>query len=266
MHLSSFTILALPLLAAAAQQQAPLDQAKETAQYYFEKISSFVPHWNTYHAAEAAAAKAGGKNINVLSLDNWETTLRSSVTPSSKGPEEWWVLLTGGNKTCFGLCDQINKAYNESALLFSVDSTAPHVAYINCDHQPVLCNSWAAGPPSLFIFEMSPAPAPVPVHVVGLNTTTTTVTTFTDLKASKSWKKEPLYEGYFHPFDGTIRKLGLALPLGWTLWVFGAVPSWMFMIGISFLSRTFMSRRTGPAAPAAAPPVPRGARPGDNAM
>jgi len=243
MRLSSSTILALPLLAAAAQQQNPLDQAAETAQYYLGKISSFVPHWNTYDAADAAAAKAGGKKLDILTLDNWKSVLHSST-----GPEEWWVLLTGGNKTCFGFCDQVNKAYNETALLFTVDPTAPHLAYVNCDLQPILCNSWAAGPPSLYVFEISPAPAAIPVHIVGLNTSSTTVSTFTDLKTSKSWKEKPAYEGYFHPFDGPIAKFGLAQPLGWVLWFFGAVPSWMFMIGVSFLSRSFMGRRMAPAA------------------
>jgi len=265
MRLSSTTLLALPLLASAAQQQNPLEQAMETAQYYLGKISSYVPHWNTWHEVDAAAARAGGKNIEVLSLNNWESTLRSSVKQSSKGPEEWWVLLTGGNKTCFGLCDQINKSYNETALLFTVDPTAPHLAYINCDFQPILCNSWAAGPPSLYIMEMFPAPAPVPVHIISLNTTTTSVKTFTDLKTSKSWNETPAYGGYFHPFDGPIAKFGLAQPLGWWIFFFSVVPSWMFMIGISFLSRTFMGRRaTQPTAPAGA--APRGARPGDASM
>jgi len=265
MRFSISTILALPLLAAAAQQQNPLEQVQETAQYYFQKIQGFVPHFNTWHEAEAAAAKAGGKNLNILSIDNWKSTLRSSVTASSKGPQEWWVLLTGGNKTCFGQCDGVNKAYNETALLFSVDPSAPRLGYVNCDYQPILCNSWAAGPPQVYILEVTPEPNPVTVHTVGLNTTTTNVKTFTDLKSTKSWKEKPAYDGYFHPFDGPIAKFGLALPLGWVLWFFSAVPSWMFMIGVSFLSRSFMGRRMQPAAAAGTAPAPRGARPGDAA-
>jgi len=246
MRFSSTAILALPLLAAAAQQQNPLEQVLEQARPYFDKVKSYIPHLNTYHHAEAAAAKAGGKNLNILSIDNWAQTLLSSATPSSKQPVEWWVLLTGGNKTCFGQCDKINSAYNETALLFAADPTAPHLAYVNCDYQPILCNSWAAGPPSLWVFEVSAPPALIPVHIVGLNTTTTTVKTLTDLKNSKSWKEKPAYEGYFHPFDGPLAKFGLALPLAYALWVFAVIPSWAFMIGVSFLSRSMMGRRVAP--------------------
>jgi len=241
MRFSRTSILALPLLAAAAQQQNPLDQVKETAQYYLDKVQSFIPHYNTYHAAEAAAAKFGGSNIDILTIDNWQSVLKSSVKPASKGPEEWWVLLTG-NKSCHGMCATVNTAYNETALLFKVDPTAPNLAYVNCDYQPILCNSWAAGPASLWIFEVG-VTAPTPIHVVTLNTTTVSVKTFTDLKLSKSWKEKPAYEGYFHPFDGPLAQFGLAVPLGWVVWVFSIVPSWVFMISISFLSRTFLTRK-----------------------
>ena len=240
MRFSVAALLALPLLTAAAQQQSPLEQVIESAQVYIDYIKSYIPHFNTYHAAEAAAAKAGGKNLDVLTIDNWQNTLLSSVTPSSKGPEEWWVFLTGGNKTCFGQCETVTTAFNESALVFKADPTAPHLGYINCEHQPILCNSWAGGPPSIWIFELSGPQSPVPVHIVNLNRTSTTVKTFIDLKTSKSWKETPAYEGYFHPFDGPIAKYGLAQPIGWVLWVFAIVPSWMLMIGMSFFSRTFM--------------------------
>jgi len=87
-----------------------------------------------------------------------------------------------------------------------------------------------------------------------LNTTTTTVKTFTDIHASKAWKEQIPYEGLFHPFDGFFAKNGLAVPLGYFFWVFGIIPSWMFMIGVSFLSRSIMSNRatgTQPTRPAA---------------
>lgn len=246
MRFSGASILALPLLAAAAQQQNPLDQAMASAQYYLEKVQSYVPHFNTYQAADAAAAKSGN-NIDVLTINNWQNLLRSSVKPGGKGPEEWWVLMTGGNKTCYGMCGNVNKAYNGTALLFKDDPTAPHLGYLNCDLQPILCNAWAAGPPAVWIFEIG-ATAPTPVHIIPINTTSVTVETFTDLNTSKSWKDMPAYEGYFHPFDGIVAQLGVGLPLGWIIWGFAIVPSWAFMIGISFFSRTFMSRRMAPPA------------------
>lgn len=82
--------------------------------------------------------------------------------------------------------------------------------------------------------------SPVPIITVPLNTTTTTVSTFTDLRATKSYKEKKPYEGWFHPFDGELAQYGAAVPVGYVLWFFAVVPSWMFMIGISFLSRTIM--------------------------
>lgn len=242
MRFSTISILALPLLA-AAQQESPIDQIKAQAQYYFDLVSSYIPNPNKAHADEAvhaAAAKVGGRALHVLTLDNWKETILGSVQPASTTPEEWWVLMTGGNKTCFGHCGQVETSFNETAALFSVNPTAPHVGYINCENQPVLCNSWASGPPSLWIFHATARPAPVDVRIIGLNTTTTNVKTFTDLHSSKSWKERPIYQGYFHPFDGQLAQLGLDVPFGYVIWAFNVVPSWLFMIAISFISRSIM--------------------------
>jgi len=276
MRISTISALALPLLAAATQQESPLDQVKAQAQYYFDKISSYIPSPNKPHTtveAHEAAAKAGGKTLHVLTLNNWEETIRGSVKPASSSPEEWWLLISGGNKTCFGHCGQVETAFNETALLLSVKSNAPHFAYLNCDSQPVLCNSWAAGPPNLWVFDVSAKPAPVDVRLLNLNSTTTTVKTFTDLYSSQKYKNAAPYEGYFHPFDGPLAKYGLAVPLGYVFWVLAVIPSWMFMIFVSFMSRNLMSKRTlgpqpvrsGGAAPAPAPAarVRVGAPPGD---
>lgn len=238
MRVSTLSILALPLLAAA--QQDPFEQAKAQAQYWFEKITSYIPNPSKAHTAPAAAAKVGGKALNILTLNDWEHTIRSSVKPASTTPEEWWVLITGGNKTCFGQCGQIETAFNETAALWSFNPTAPNLAYLNCENQPVLCNSWGAGPPSLWIMEVSAPPAPVDVRVQRLNSTTTDVKTFTDLHATKEWKALKLHDGYFQPFDGPLAQYGVAIPLGYVFWFFNIVPSWLFMVMISFLSRSFM--------------------------
>jgi len=263
MRFTAASLLALPLLAVAAQQENPLDQALAKAQYWINKITASIPSPNRPHGFHAAASSAGGKTLHILTLNDWEQTIRSSVKPSSTTPEEWWILVTGGNKTCYGHCAGVETAFNETALLFSVNPTAPHLAYLDCDNQPVLCNSWGAGPPHLWILNVPAPPAPVDVRLVSLNTTTTNVKTFTDLHSTKSWKELPLYEGYFHPFDGPIAKFGLAQPIGYFFWILAIVPSWLFMIVISFASRTFMNRgpprRPGGAAPAAAPaPAARG--------
>ena len=240
MRFSATALLALPLIAAA--QESPLEQAKAQAQYWFDKISSYVPNPSKSHTVDinAAAAKVGGKALNVLTLSGWENTIRSSVKPVSSTPEEWWVLVTGGNKTCFGRCDVVETAFNESAILFAANPTAPHLGYLNCEDQPVLCNSWGAGPPTLWIMEVAAAPAPVDIRLISLNTTTTSIKTFTDLHATKSWKEKTPYEGYFHPFDGQFAKLNIGVPIGFVFWIFNVIPSWLFMIGISFISRNIM--------------------------
>lgn len=244
MRFSTSSLLALPLLAAAAEPQTPLEQAKDIAlehfNFWYNKIAPYIPSPNKPHTPHAAAAKAGGKTVNVLTLNDWEHTLRSSVKPESTGSEEWWVMVTGGNKTCFGHCGEVETAFNETAALWSVNPAAPNLAYLNCDNQPILCNSWGAGPPSLWIMDVTAPGNPVDIRIKALNATSTTVKTFTDLHASKSWKSKTPYDGYFHPFDGQLAQLGLAVPFGYVFWIFAVVPSWMFMIGISFLSRTIM--------------------------
>jgi len=261
MRFSTAATVTATLLTLASAQESPLDQAKAQAQYWFDKISSYLPTPRKPHTVDinAAAAKAGGKALHIFTLNDWESTIRSSVKEYSTQPEEWWVLVTGGNKTCFGLCNKVETAFNESAILFAANPTAPHLAYLNCDNQPVLCNSWGAGPPHLWIIEAAPKPAPVNIRLIPLNTTTTSVKTFTDLHALQTWKEKTPYEGYFHPFDGQLAKLGLAVPIGYVFWVFAVVPSWLFMIVISFVSRNIMSKRTlgpqpGAGRPAAAAP------------
>ncbi|KAH8599128.1 hypothetical protein B0O99DRAFT_591006 [Bisporella sp. PMI_857] len=263
MRFSLLAIAALPLLATATEYESPLDQAKAQAQYYFNKFASFIPNPSRAHTvndAHAAAAKVGGKALSILTLSDWRQTILSSVKPTSTTPEEWWILITGGNRTCFGHCGKVETAFNESAALFAINPTAPHLAYLNCENQPVLCNSWGAGPPSLWIVHAAAPPAPVDIRSIYLNTTTTNIKTFTDLHASKSWKDTPLRDGWFHPFNGPLAEYGLAVPLGYVLWVFATVPSWVFMIGISFISRNIMGKRAFPPqgapqgrAPAAAP-------------
>lgn len=239
MRFSAVSLLALPLLA-VAETQDPLQQYKDTALHYFNKAYSFIPHTNTFSAAEAAIAKAGGSNIDVLSLNNWRSTLLNSVKPQSKGPEEWWVLLTAGNKTCWGNCEKLERAFNESALLFKADPTAPHLGLINCDHQPILCHSWTAGAPLMYIFEVNAPPAKSPLHLHAFNTSSVTALDLVKLHATKSWKERPAYEGHFHPLDGTAQQYGLDLATGWIIWAFNILPNWAFMILISFASRTMM--------------------------
>ncbi|KAH8811743.1 hypothetical protein F5884DRAFT_783243 [Xylogone sp. PMI_703] len=237
MRFTSVSLLALPLLTVAAQE-SPLDQAKAQAQYWFNKIASYIPTPSVPEPAAAATTKPTVRPLHVLTLDNWKETIQSSVQLDSATPEEWWVFLTGGNKTCFGRCQGPETAFNETASLWASDPKAPHLGYIDCESQAVLCNSWGTGPLTLWIMEVPTPPAPVDIHVWNVNATTTTIKTFQDLRNSREWKEKPAYEGYyFHPFNGLLAQYNLAVPLGYFFWVFSVVPSWLFMIVISFFSR-----------------------------
>lgn len=93
-----------------------------------------------------------------------------------------------------------------------------------------------------------------------INGTTVTPQDFVKVHTEKTYLAEEEYTGVFHPIDGLVTKLGLTQPLGYVLRFFSTTPSWMIMIGISFVSRQLMSRRmTGralatPGAPAAGAP------------
>lgn len=136
---------------------------------------------------------------------------------------------------------QAEAAYNDTAAKFATLPKAPHTAYLNCEDQAVLCNSWSAGPGSLWVIELLPPPAKTDIYFKRLNLTTTTSKTFLDLYALEDKESEfKLYEGYFHPFDGVLATNGLAVPIGYALWAFNILPSWAMMLIVSFVSRNFM--------------------------
>jgi hypothetical protein len=107
MRFSTSAVLALPLLAAAAE--GPFEQFGQYKAQFQNFLSSFGAKAPTTEAPsavedplQAAEAKIGSTQVEVLTLDNWKDKLYSSVKADSATPEEWWVLISGGNKTCFG--------------------------------------------------------------------------------------------------------------------------------------------------------------------
>lgn len=138
------------------------------------------------------------------------------------------------------MCERAEAAFNETAAKFAVMPKAPHVGMVNCDKQPVLCNSWGAGTGSIWIIDMLPEPAPITIFRQRLNLTHVHPDDIMDMYKSGSRPGFELNEGYFHPFDGVIAKNGLALPVGYLLWLLNVIPSWAMMVGISFLSRNMM--------------------------
>lgn len=109
MRFSAATLLALPLLATAAE--SPLDQYKAKFQNFLGSFGAKPPAAPFQQAAAPGSADSKGKskgvkskNIDVLTLENWDQTLFAPVKAESTTPEEVWVLVSGGNKTCFGTC------------------------------------------------------------------------------------------------------------------------------------------------------------------
>ena len=110
MRFATSVVLALPLLAAA---ESPFEQYKAQFQNFLGSIGSFIPGAAQEKAAEPAAADQSSATkpkaavvepkISVLTLDNWKDTLYAPVKAGATKPEEWWVFISGGNKTCYGM-------------------------------------------------------------------------------------------------------------------------------------------------------------------
>lgn len=254
-------ILSLSSVAVAADQQ-PLggiaDQVKgwfQQAQTFLDKnVPNLVPGPGAQQAAKnpikTATDKATDGLVSHLTLENWKGILKAGAHSKAGQPEEWLVYVTGANKTCYGLCDRANTAWKEAVPLLSATPSGPHLAQLDCEEQPILCNSWATGPPSVYtMFLQHPLPdqtvASTPVYTTALNRSSVTVMDIVNIHAKEEYKKNGPYEGYFHPFDGVLAKTGLDVPLAYVMWGLSKMPSWLPMVAISVLSRTFMSKRMG---------------------
>lgn len=113
MRFSTTALLALPLLASAAE--SPFEQYKAKFQNFLGSFGAQAPLADKADAPVAAAPSAAtakaakGKNvvepkhIETLTLENWKDTLYAPVQPEATTPEEWLVLISGRNKTCMGM-------------------------------------------------------------------------------------------------------------------------------------------------------------------
>ncbi|KAJ9623581.1 hypothetical protein H2203_005843 [Taxawa tesnikishii (nom. ined.)] len=239
-------LLALPALAAA--DQAPLlDQVKGWFNRATAAASSYVPSGSPSipNPVNAGAAGLSSLTVDRLTLENHKTLLQPAAATASPGIEEWLIFITGGNKTCFGMCNHAETEWNKSVPLMETSRSAPHLALLNCETDPVLCNAWALGPPSL-VHMLLPQPLPdqstpaTTVRSIPLNRTAVTAREIAAVHNDEKYKEVEPYEGFWHPFDGPLAKSGLSIPVGYFIWGFSAIPSWLFMVGISFLSRTIM--------------------------
>ncbi|KAL8992617.1 MAG: hypothetical protein Q9169_006963 [Polycauliona sp. 2 TL-2023] len=241
MRLTTSTLLPLLPLLTAAQQQKPLS---ESLQSWFEKAKSYIP--SQAQATHPLTSTAASTTVTTITSSNWQSVLSPSSSASPlDGPEEWMVLFSGGNKSCYGRCARVETAWQESAVFLGMDPTAPHLGYVHCDESPLLCTTWAASVPTIWHIQLPVAgddqsrPATT-IRKLGLNTTTVTANDIVKIHAEKTYEKRPVYEGALHPFDGWAATTGLNVPMGYVLYAAARIPSWAFMIVISMGSRYVM--------------------------
>jgi hypothetical protein len=246
MRLSTLT-LALPALASAAEPaQKPLtDQVSA----WFEKAKSYIPNY-VEAPLDAGAASVASNKLVKLTTQNWPTALAPSYhhKTGNFGPDTWMVLVTGSNKTCAGNCEPLEVDFNKTVALLGAEKNPPKFGIINCDLNPVLCNTWLAGVPSLWYIQrpekvVDGAPdehKETPIHVVRLNVTETTTKDLVAIHKDKTYLNWQKVDSYFHPFDGELVQWGLQRPLGYALYIFNNIPSWGMMLAVSFMTRQFM--------------------------
>lgn len=103
MRFSASAVLALPIVGAAAQ--GGFDQYKAQFDNLVNNFGSYLPKLpnpSRHDPVAAAEAKLGAMKMHTLTLDNWKETLYEPVKAGAATPEEWWLFITGSNRTCFG--------------------------------------------------------------------------------------------------------------------------------------------------------------------
>jgi hypothetical protein len=96
------TLLLLPLLVAANQQ--PL---KEKAAEWLDKAKAYM-EIDVPSPVDASASNVAELVVEKINIRNWQRKL----APKLDGQEDWMVFFSGGNKSCYGLCEPAYKAWN----------------------------------------------------------------------------------------------------------------------------------------------------------
>lgn len=268
MRFSSSILLAMPIAAFAAEPEVQVEGEESLIDGYKAKFNNFLGSFGGKAATKtpeqverySAEHTPAGEALSVLTLNNWKDTLYSSLPEGATTSEEWWIFITGGNKTCNGFCDKAEAAYNTTAIAFAeeTETKTPNMALVNCDDQQILCNAWGCGPGSLWVVDMLPAPADIDIHTTRLNLSSVTPEAIAAYIDPAERSKFTEVESIFHPFNSNLAKFDLAIPAGYVVYYFGLVPNWMFMFGLSAISRTMMSNRMqgqGNRGAAPAPPA-----------
>ena len=95
-------VVFLPALV-VAQEQVPL---AERVQGWFNKAKAYVPTATPADPIMKMAEKVTEKTVTPVTLDTWQSIL----TPGDEA-EDWYIFVTGGNKTCLGRCERATKAF-----------------------------------------------------------------------------------------------------------------------------------------------------------
>lgn len=243
---ASTLLLALPALAAAQQQVPLMDQLKGWFNKATSSISNAPSSLSVPNPIASGAAKVAELKVSRLTVDNYKTVLQPGAATASPGIEEWMVFVTGGNKTCYGLCKRAEQAWNESAALIAAGSShPPNLAVLDCETDGVLCNAWAMIPPQVLHMQLpqpladQSTPAST-VRAIPLNRTAVTPPQLAALHLQEKYKDVEPYDSIWQPIDGLLAKNNLALPIGYVIWAASLIPSWAFMIIVSFVSRNLM--------------------------
>ncbi|KAI5289958.1 hypothetical protein KEM54_002794 [Ascosphaera aggregata] len=283
---------ALPLLASA--QQAPNAQIplQDTISGWFNKAKAMLPPTvidavkNVKNAAsspvsnlvsEAAttpivsakpAPPVKPKHVTEITKDNWQEVFKPLEAKTSD-PEklEWLMLITGGNKSCFGRCAQLDKAWEEAIPLFSADPTSPSLARLDCENEGLLCAAWMASPPYIYHIQIPILDSAHPdvrpeteLVAVRMNTTTVNPDAVYEVHSKKTYEAIEPNTSFLHPFDSMLARNNLLIPFGYFVYGFSRLPSWLLMVTISMFSRTLMNRRMPQTRPAGSAPAPAAAR------
>jgi hypothetical protein len=265
MRVASILLIALPVLAVAEQAQKPLlDRVKDGLGWVgkqtgkvTEKVAAYVPSSvpSPKNPVNAGAGKVAEYVVEKLNMSNWRDVLmpEHDATKAGAGPQEWMVFLTGGNKTCNGLCGNVTNEWNKAVTLLAPLPDRPNLAYADCDKAPVLCAHWNIAPAVIYHM-LVPQPLEdqsmptTDVRQIRLNRYNATATDIVKIHTEKGYAEHPLYEGAFHPFNGWLQQYGLAAPYGWFSATILSLPSWAPMIIVSFASRYFLTGRGRAAA------------------
>ncbi|RJE18665.1 hypothetical protein PHISCL_09001 [Aspergillus sclerotialis] len=215
-----FLGLALLTVLATAQDQVPLG---DRVQGWFNKAKSYIPTATPVVPPQKVAEKViPAKDVTPFTLDTWQSAW--SLRPSRR----------------------------------IADKNSPNLGRLNCEENQVLCSAWSAGAPSVWYFKVPQAQlegrAETPLHITYMNSTTITAEGMFKIYSEKKYERSPPYQGFLHPTDGLLAQYGLGIPVGYLIYGLSAIPSWAFMVGISFMSRTIMGRRVGNQAARNPPP------------